>query len=326
MNIAVAHIIDIFGRKTGSIVFDAVTCKFRDTDIIHKEKLPEQSQIGCETLNNNIAVIVGVNNDNCVVCFGDNYLYSLSKESLSTYTLVNANISKNGSISYDFDKPADLSHLFGEPRVMFVSNMADVQSTSLGVARKFFGRSEYGYCVAKFSKYADTCLDLDNEIFCYEIACILGIRCCRVFKTIYGGRDCILSIYEYNKDKDIYRSFRQTGLQINDILKSLDSGDRAMFVRYLIFDYLTKQQDRHLSNLALVNDKLYPLFDNGDCFGVGFINEYSKMFRDTVKRLSPEEIYNTLPITVNDLKAVKDKLPDDRYRIFMDNFKECYKQ
>jgi hypothetical protein len=272
--------------------------------------------MGLEINNNNTAVIVGKSRDKYAVCFGDNYIYLLSVGSLSRYTVINTNIA---------DIP-DLSGMFGEPSVEFLNHLANKQSTSLGVTRKFFGKSKYGYCILKFSKYPDTCVYLDNEVFCYKIALILGVSCCRAFRTKYSGRDCVLSVFEYNVDIDTYRSFRQTGLPVSGILNTLSKTDRAMFVRYLIFDFLTRQQDRHLSNLALINDRLYPLFDNGDCFGTGFVSEQSKIFRDAVLRLSAEDVHKALPVTAKQLKDVEDVLSasPERAEMFMTNFKECY--
>jgi hypothetical protein len=273
-----------------------------------------------------MVVIVGVNGNKYVICFGDNYLYSIGTAGLSKYRLANAEISENGNVLCEFGEPDDLSHMFGDPQVEFVESIANIQSTSLGVARKFLGKSEYGYCVVKFSNYSDTCFDLDNEVLYAEIARILQVKCCKVFKTVYGGRACVLSVFDYDREKDAYKSFRQAGLSVSNIMASLDAKDRLMFLRYLILDYLVEQQDRHLSNLALVNDRLYPLFDNGDCFGLGYVKEYSKVFRDTVERLKAEDIEKTLPVTADKLKAIEGVpgMDGDRFGLFVNNFTKIY--
>lgn len=46
----------------------------------------------------------------------------------------------------------------------------------------------------------------------------------------------------------------------------------------LVVDYILAQQDKHMSNMALKNGYMYPLFDNGECLGIGTIGEFSKNF------------------------------------------------
>ena len=59
-----------------------------------------------------------------------------------------------------------------------------------------------------------------------------------------------------------------------EILKSLSDKDKWIFDKYMLLDYILLQEDRHYSNLAVVNNRLYPLFDNGECLGIGSIGYF----------------------------------------------------
>lgn len=51
-------------------------------------------------------------------------------------------------------------------------------------------------------------------------------------------------------------------------------------------DYIMSQQDRHMSNIALLNRGMYPLFDNGECLGIGTIGFFSQNYRIYMERKS----------------------------------------
>ena len=86
-------------------------------------------------------------------------------------------------------------------------------------------------------------------------------------------------------NNDIYISFKNLNKSFGEILKSLSDKDKWIFDKYMLLDYILLQEDRHYSNLAVVNNRLYPLFDNGECLGFNSISYFSSNFRSYVERL-----------------------------------------
>jgi hypothetical protein len=318
--IPVAHLINMYGKRVGSVQYNVEYNKFVDTNVVVKANLPVQSYDTCEVLNNNIVTVVGKERNNYVVCFGDNYVYSLNKEKLLRYKISNVKFRSDRKIVSTDGKLAYLEDLFKGLRVEFADNFESMQATSLGVTRKFFGKLKDDYCVVKYSKYESE-KDLQNEVIYYRLSLLLGVKCCRARAIIYGGRVCAVSVFEYNKFKDVFKSFRQYG-SLSSAINALNDEDKDDFKRYLILDYLCGQQDRHLSNLATVNGRLYPLFDNGDCFGLGPIYGYSVGFRKTVESLGVDELSFLVKINKDVLVKAHELLKDNaRIKMFDDNYR-----
>lgn len=202
--------------------------------------------------------------------------------------------------------------------------MTLVQNSSIGVAKKFYAKFNGKRCIIKFSKLGDN-QDLINEVIYYKLSKVIPVKVCRKIITTYCGKRCIALIFEYS-NRDTFVSFRHKGGIVGKVRNRLDRKQQKELDRALILDYLMSQQDRHLSNLALVNDLFYPLFDNGECLGISSIGYWSNKLRNAVERWGSDYVKNILPI--NDIqyyKIIEVLKTEDRIRIFQRNFNKIYK-
>ncbi len=265
MNIPVCYI-EQYGNIIGTYEFNED--KFIDNIVSTSQDriLPIQNYTDCSVINrNNICTIVGRDNREYIVCFGDNSLYRISRDKLNNYNISNA-IIKNNRLTI-LDDINDLGHRFPDKSIKFSNIFTDIKQSSIGIARKFIGTYNGCTCIVKFSKRSDN-KDIQNEIKYYEIAKSLNIKCCRAYYSKYDNRDCCISIFEYNMNNDIFSSFKKLNKPIEEIYKSLSKIDKQEFDKMMLLDYLLSQQDRHYSNIALINDRMYPLFDNGESLGI----------------------------------------------------------
>lgn len=303
MNIPVCY---ISGSNTGIITFDGK--HFVDNTCISNinRELPNQDYMTCEVYNpNNICTIVGRDNRDYIVCFGDNALYRLNRASMNKYRLSNAVI-KNGRLTL-IDKVDDLGYRFPDKKIVFGGRLSDTRQSSIGIARKFYGTYEGKLCIIKFSKWSNN-KDLINEVKYYKIASILGVRCCKAFLSKYDDKLCCLSFFEYNQSKDMFSSFKKLNKSDSEIYESLSKQEKIEYDKMLLLDYLLLQQDRHKSNIALLNNKMYPLFDNGECLGLGAIGYFSENYRVYVKRLPKSYIKQLIDFKkINQVYKMLDK-------------------
>lgn len=289
----------------------------RDNYSIERE-LPLQDLISCEVINNNICTVVGRDKKYYIVCFGDNYLYRINRDTLIKYNISNAKQTRDNRIIIT-DKIHDLGCLFPDKDIIFDKNYIGEYQTSLGIARKFFAKYKGHYCIVKFSKRSDN-KDLENEIKYYKIARILGVDCCRVIYSKYDGRDCCISIFEYNREKDVFSSFRKLNKPLGKIYEQLSDKDKIKYNNMMILDFVLSQQDRHYSNIALCNNRLYPLFDNGECLGIGSIGHFSANNRQFVKKLPVNYIRKF--ISRQQLAEILKILNEDEQHLLRNNLKE----
>lgn len=214
-----------------------------------------------------------------IVSYGDRLLYCLSKEMVSNAS--NIKVTRDGKFRCIDGKLEDMGNLFPDKRIEF-RGLASMKSTSSsGIAKKFYAKYNGMNCVVKFKK-------LDERELVYEwlykrVGDLLGIPVCRCYLSNYSGMRCIVSIFEYT-DKDVFVPFKSLGSNIGELYSNLDEENRRLLDSELLLDYLMSQQDRHLGNLALVNERVYPLYDNGECLGVGVIGHFSNNFRMYIER------------------------------------------
>jgi hypothetical protein len=339
MIIPVAYIAR-YGNLFSCVVYNTDTNKFQDCnnlDIANNIKLPIQDYFSLETVNNGIITIVGKNKSEFVVCFGDAMLYTLNKRQVLKYNISNAKLSKDNRIICKQGKMPDLSRLFPDNRIKFIGFSGNSNNSSLGEAKKFNALFSNKRCIIKFSKGNTD--DLINEVIYYKISKIINVKVCNAVLTKYGGKPCVASIFEYGLT-DCFKSFKNiTNVQddytltveqnisskIGSIVKSLSKQSEREFMKALILDYLLGQQDRHLSNLAIKNNEFYPLFDNGECLGLGYYSLWSDCFRRVVERWDKGTIKTLVPINKEQynqiLKIIKDK---NKIQVFKENYKKLY--
>ncbi len=111
--------------------------------------------------------------------------------------------------------------------------------------------------------------DAESEIAVYKLACRLGIPCCPVY---YVDKDTVFSEFLYDFSKEYIVHFRrlfESERSENEYenLISVRPQYRDDIIRMMILDFITRQDDRHLSNIAVKvtgsTESFYPLYDNG---------------------------------------------------------------
>lgn len=162
--------------------------------------------------------------------------------------------------------------------------------------------------------------DVENEVVCYRLAQLLGLNCCYAEMI---STDYVFSKYEYEPFRDTFLSARmlvELTLNVDNYRFILDSIERNYqlaksqtdsIIKMFIFDFITNQDDRHLSNWAFLyrNDCLlaYPMYDNGRCL---FHDWKLSMIQDAVKDVESYSTSFGLVGSYYDLMFEMEELPE----------------
>lgn len=152
------------------------------------------------------------------------------------------------SLFEDNDNPNNALHLTG----MHKKRYMNYEGYALGIAKERLHSSSY---------------DVEGELAVHNIAKLLGVETCPVFKL---DENTTFSKFEYDylhgdithMHHVVYSDLFKDKSIFSKILLHYH-GDADNLFRMLILDFVTAQDDRHLSNLAVQNKKIYPLYDNG---------------------------------------------------------------
>jgi len=111
--------------------------------------------------------------------------------------------------------------------------------------------------------------DVESEIAVYLLGKKLGVPVCPAART---GKDTMFSAFMFDFSKEYIVHFRRlfSGSRSDNEYKNL-IGARPQYrddiERMIILDFITRQDDRHLSNIAIKMsssyEQFYPLYDNG---------------------------------------------------------------
>lgn len=115
--------------------------------------------------------------------------------------------------------------------------------------------------------------DCVNEVVCYELGKLFGVDVAEASIETFNQKMCIMSIYNYDFSVERHMSLKEIlgskGFEEKFSLTWLydNYGQDCVrdFLRMVIFDLLTHQTDRKISNISIYNDRLYSLYDNGRC-------------------------------------------------------------
>ncbi len=205
-------------------------------------------------------------------------------------------LARLGLSSYDVIDVALATHAVSAKDMFWISETADAHFSDAvtDVFDSVFSRREdltgdsvdtpegenvkrYGVYDGKYGIYkrrlSPLTTDIESEIAVYRLADLLGVPCCPCFRT---DQDTVFSEFEYDFSKEFIIHFRH-------ILKKQSSGDYLMdlisarpgylkdLARMICLDFITRQDDRHLSNIAVKmseeprgsEETFYPLYDNG---------------------------------------------------------------
>ncbi|MCL2819587.1 MAG: helix-turn-helix domain-containing protein [Oscillospiraceae bacterium] len=146
--------------------------------------------------------------------------------------------------------------------------VGDSIDTPEGYNIKRYGvyNNKYGIYKQRISPLAT---DVESEIAVFLLAQKLGIPCCPAFRA---DKDRVFSAFMYDFSTEYIVHFRRLfdGARSDNEYKNL-VGVRPQYkddiARMILLDFITRQDDRHLSNIAIKLTKngeyFYPLYDNG---------------------------------------------------------------
>ena len=144
----------------------------------------------------------------------------------------------------------------------------DSVDTPEGFNVKRYGALDGRYGIVK-QRISPLSTDVESEIAVYLLAREMGIPCCPVRRF---DQDSVFSQFCYDFTSEYLVHFRRLfdgprGTNEMDNLLSVRPSYANDFYRMLILDFVTRQDDRHLSNMAIKvtaqGEEFYPLYDNG---------------------------------------------------------------
>jgi len=127
--------------------------------------------------------------------------------------------------------------------------------------------------------------DVESEAVVYLLAQKLGISCCPAYRI---DKDTVFSAFQYDFSKEYIVHFRRLfeGVRSDNEYQNLISVRpqyKDDIARMILLDFITRQDDRHLSNIAIKmggrTESFYPLYDNGRSL---FYEDTEEMVRQAV--------------------------------------------
>ena len=150
---------------------------------------------------------------------------------------------------------------------------------------KRYGAYEGDYGIFK-QRISPLATDVESEVAVCLLAAKLGVPCCPVYRT---DKDSIFSAFLFDFSKEYIVHFRRlfNGQRSDNEYQNLVSV-RPQYhddiARMILLDFITRQDDRHLSNMAIKISKsgesFYPLYDNGRSL---FYEDTEEMVKEAVK-------------------------------------------
>ena len=117
--------------------------------------------------------------------------------------------------------------------------------------------------------------DAESEVAAYLLAQKLGVPCCPAHRV---DKDTVFSAFLYDFSREYIVHFRRLfdGARSDNEYQNLITVRpqyKDDIARMILFDFVTRQDDRHLSNIAVKmsgaegfhTESFYPLYDNGRC-------------------------------------------------------------
>ena len=144
----------------------------------------------------------------------------------------------------------------------------DSLDTPEGYNIKRYGvyKGQYGIYKQRISPFHP---DVESEIAVYLLAQKLGVPCCPAYR---GDMDTVFSAFLYDFSQEYIVHFRRlfegarSGNEYQNLI-SVRPQYKDEIARMILLDFITRQDDRHLSNMAIKissgKESFYPLYDNG---------------------------------------------------------------
>ena len=134
------------------------------------------------------------------------------------------------------------------------------------IKRYGVNNGQYGIYKQRISPLA---ADVESEVAVCLLAQKLGVPCCPAHQT---DRDTVFSAFLYDFSKEYIIHFRRlfdgarSGNEYQNLI-AVRPQYKDDITRMILLDFITRQDDRHLSNIAIKMTKggesFYPLYDNG---------------------------------------------------------------
>ena len=127
--------------------------------------------------------------------------------------------------------------------------------------------------------------DVESEVAVYLLAEKLGVPCCPAYRV---DKDTVFSAFLFDFSKEYVAHFRRLfeGARSDNEYQNLVSARpqyRDDIARMILLDFITRQDDRHLSNIAIKmtaeGESFYPLYDNDRSL---FYEDTEEMVREAV--------------------------------------------
>ena len=146
--------------------------------------------------------------------------------------------------------------------------VGDSIDTPEGFNIKRYGvyKGQYGIYKRRISPLTT---DVESEVAVFLLSQKLNIPCCPAYRI---DRDTIFSAFLYDFSKEFIVHFRRLfegGRSDNEYQNLIDVRPQYKdeIERMILLDFITRQDDRHLSNMAIKmnfrEETFYPLYDNG---------------------------------------------------------------
>jgi hypothetical protein len=147
--------------------------------------------------------------------------------------------------------------------------VGDSIDTPEGYNIKRYGayNGQYGIYKQRISPLAT---DVESEVAVYLLAQKLGVPCCPAYRV---DKDTVFSAFLYDFSEEYIVHFRRLfdGKRSDNEYQNLIAVRpqyKDDIARMILLDFITRQDDRHLSNIAIKigaggKESFYPLYDNG---------------------------------------------------------------
>ena len=140
--------------------------------------------------------------------------------------------------------------------------------------------------------------DVESEVAVYLLAQKLGVPCCPAHRV---DKDTVFSAFLYDFSREYIVHFRRlfdtqrSGNEYQNLI-AVRPQYRDDIARMILLDFITRQDDRHLSNIAIQigqdGESFYPLYDNGRSL---FYEDTEEMVRQAIA--TPEQYATTFGYT-----------------------------
>ena len=140
--------------------------------------------------------------------------------------------------------------------------------TPEGYNIKRYGVYEGKYGIYK-QRISPLMTDVESEIAVYLLAKKMGIPCCPAYRA---DEKTVFSAFLYDFRAEYVVHFRRlfAGARSDNEYKNLITARpqyKENIIQMIVLDFITRQDDRHLSNVAVkvsgAGESFYPLYDNG---------------------------------------------------------------